>query len=120
MLFGAAGVAIWAVQMMWIPVFAAGVVNGIGHWWGYRNFATSDASTNIVPLGILIGGAELHNNHHAFGSSAKLSARWYEFDLGWTYIRGLELLGLATVRKLAPKLRVEATTKPVPHHATLA
>ena len=119
MLFGAAGIAIWAAQMIWIPIFAAGVVNGIGHWWGYRNFATSDASANIVPFGILIGGEELHNNHHAFGSSAKLSARWYEFDLGWAYIRGLEFLGLATVRKLAPKLKVEPTIKPVPDRETL-
>jgi stearoyl-CoA desaturase (delta-9 desaturase) len=119
MLFGAAGVAIWAVQMAWIPIMAAGVINGIGHYWGYRDFATADASTNIVPWGILIGGEELHNNHHAFGSSAKFSSRWYEFDLGWAYIRGLELLGLATVRKVAPKLKVEAVVKPVPDHATL-
>jgi len=118
-LFGAAGVAIWAVQMMWIPVMAAGVINGIGHYWGYRDFATADASTNIVPWGILIGGEELHNNHHAYGSSAKFSSRWYEFDLGWTYIRALEFLGLAKVRKVAPKLSIEATVKPVPDHATL-
>ena len=84
MLFGAAGLTIWAVQMAWIPVTAAGVINGIGHYWGYRNFACADASTNIVPWGILIGGEELHNNHHAYGTSAKLSSRWYEFDLGWT------------------------------------
>ena len=118
-LFGAAGVAIWAVQMMWIPIMAAGVINGIGHYWGYRDFATADASTNIVPWGILIGGEELHNNHHAYGSSAKFSSRWYEFDLGWTYIRALEFLRLAKVRKLAPKLKVEPTVKPVPDHATL-
>ena len=84
MLFGAVGVTIWAVQMAWIPVTAAGVINGIGHYWGYRNFACADASTNIVPWGILIGGEELHNNHHAYGTSAKLSSRWYEFDIGWT------------------------------------
>ena len=119
MLFGAAGAAIWAVQMMWIPVLAAGVINGIGHFWGYRNFPTADASANIVPWGILIGGEELHNNHHAYGSSAKLSARWYEFDLGWVYIRVLESLRLATVRKLAPRLQVVRTNKPSPDMATL-
>ena len=119
MLFGAAGVTIWAVQMMWIPVLAAGVINGIGHFWGYRNFATADASANIVPWGILIGGEELHNNHHAYGSSAKLSSRWYEFDLGWTYIRILEVMRLARVRKLAPKLQVAGTSKLAPDMATL-
>jgi stearoyl-CoA desaturase (delta-9 desaturase) len=118
-LFGGAGVAIWAVQMMWIPVMAAGIINGIGHYWGYRDFGTADASTNIVPWGILIGGEELHNNHHAYGSSAKFSARWYEFDLGWTYIRALQFFRLATVRKVAPKLSIEATVKSVPDHATL-
>jgi len=82
MLFGGAGLTIWAIQMAWIPVTAAGIINGIGHYWGYRNFASADASTNIVPWGILIGGEELHNNHHAYGTSAKLSSRWYEFDLG--------------------------------------
>jgi stearoyl-CoA desaturase (Delta-9 desaturase) len=104
-LFGPIGLTIWAVQMVWIPFFAAGVINGIGHFWGYRNFACEDASTNIVPWGILVGGEELHNNHHAYGSSAKLSNRWYEFDIGWTYIRTLELLGLASVKKVAPKVR---------------
>jgi len=104
-LFGPIGLTIWAVQMIWIPFFAAGVINGIGHYWGYRNFACEDASTNIVPWGILIGGEELHNNHHAYGSSAKLSNRWYEFDIGWVYIRTLELLGLANVKKVAPKVR---------------
>ncbi len=94
--------------MAWIPVTAAGIINGIGHYWGYRNFASADASTNIVPWGILIGGEELHNNHHAYGTSAKLSSRWYEFDLGWTYIRILETLGLASVRKVAPKLQGRA------------
>jgi stearoyl-CoA desaturase (delta-9 desaturase) len=82
-LFGPIGLTVWAVQMLWIPFFAAGVINGIGHYWGYRNFACEDASTNILPWGILIGGEELHNNHHAYGSSAKLSNRWYEFDIGW-------------------------------------
>jgi stearoyl-CoA desaturase (delta-9 desaturase) len=106
-LFGPIGLTIWAVQMAWIPVTAAGIINGIGHYWGYRNFSTEDASANIVPWGILIGGEELHNNHHAYGTSAKLSSRWYEFDLGWAYIRGLEALGLARVRKVAPKMRFD-------------
>ncbi len=119
MLFGPLGASIWAVQMAWIPIMAAGIVNGIGHWWGYRNFASADASTNIVPWGIIIGGEELHNNHHAYGSSAKLSSRWYEFDLGWTYIRILETLRLATVRKVAPRLRVARTSKAAPDLATL-
>lgn len=103
-LFGGAGLAIWAVQMAWIPFFAAGVINGIGHYWGYRNFENEDASTNIVPWGILIGGEELHNNHHTFGTSAKLSYKWFEFDIGWMYIRIMEILGLAKVRKVAPRL----------------
>src|SRR6266550_3625102 len=107
MLFGPIGATIWAVQMMWIPVTAAGVINGIGHFWGYRNFACKDASRNIVPWGILIGGEELHNNHHAYGTSAKLSSQWYEFDLGWAYIRGLEALGLAKVRKVAPRIKFD-------------
>jgi stearoyl-CoA desaturase (Delta-9 desaturase) len=102
LLFGAAGLSVWAVQMMWIPFFAAGVINGVAHWRGYRNFETVDASTNISPWGILIGGEELHNNHHAFGSSAKFSVKPWEFDIGWLYIRLLESCGLATVRKLAP------------------
>jgi stearoyl-CoA desaturase (delta-9 desaturase) len=106
-LFGPIGLTIWAVQMAWIPVTAAGVINGLGHYWGYRNFSTDDASTNIVPWGILIGGEELHNNHHAYGTSAKLSSRWYEFDLGWAYIRTLEALGLARVRKVAPKMKFD-------------
>jgi stearoyl-CoA desaturase (delta-9 desaturase) len=103
LLFGPAGLAIWAVQMIWIPFWAAGVINGIGHYWGYRNFEIPNAATNIVPWGILIGGEELHNNHHAFGSSAKLSVRWWEFDLGWFYIRLFSLLGLARVLKVAPR-----------------
>jgi stearoyl-CoA desaturase (delta-9 desaturase) len=106
-LFGPIGATIWAVQMMWIPVTAAGVINGIGHYWGYRNFACADASTNIVPWGIVIGGEELHNNHHAYGSSAKLSSQWYEFDIGWVYIRTLAALRLATVRKVAPQIRFD-------------
>jgi stearoyl-CoA desaturase (delta-9 desaturase) len=103
LLFGVYGITVWAVQMLWIPVFAAGVINGIGHYWGYRNFESPDASTNIVPWGILIGGEELHNNHHAFPSSAKLSSKWWEFDIGWLYIRVLSALGLAKVKKVAPE-----------------
>jgi stearoyl-CoA desaturase (delta-9 desaturase) len=117
-LFGVVGAAIWAVQMMWIPFWAAGIVNGVGHYWGYRNYASNDTSTNIVPIGILIGGEELHNNHHAYGSSAKFSAQWYEFDLGWLYIRTLSALGLAHVRRVAPKLKFEPS-KPEADHATL-
>ena len=103
LLFGPIGLTMWAVQMMWIPVTAAGVINGLGHWWGYRNYETPDASTNIVPIGIIIGGEELHNNHHAFASSAKFSSKWWEFDIGWFYIRLLEMLGLARVKKTAPR-----------------
>ncbi|MGH8521549.1 MAG: DesA family fatty acid desaturase [Gammaproteobacteria bacterium] len=103
LLFGPLGLTVWAVQMMWIPVFAAGIVNGLGHYWGYRNFECPDASTNISPWGILIGGEELHNNHHAFASSAKLSSKWWEFDIGWMYIKIFALLGLARVKKLAPQ-----------------
>ena len=106
-LFGAAGIAIWAVQMAWIPFFAAGVINGIGHYWGYRNFESPDASTNIVPFGLLIGGEELHNNHHAFAGSARFSSKWYELDLGWGYIRLLDWLGLAGVKKLPPVLVID-------------
>ncbi|MGE0485096.1 MAG: transposase [Gammaproteobacteria bacterium] len=102
LMYGPLGITIGAVQMAWIPFFAAGVINGLAHWWGYRNFETADASTNISPWGLLIGGEELHNNHHAFGSSAKFSVKPWEFDLGWAYIRVMELLGLATVRKRFP------------------
>ena len=104
-LFGAVGLTIWAVQMAWIPFWAAGVVNGVGHFWGYRNYDCADAATNLVPWGILIGGEELHNNHHSFATSAKLSARWYEFDIGWMYIRILEILGLAKAKKVIPTPR---------------
>lgn len=107
-LFGAIGITIFAVQMLWSPVWAAGVINGIGHFWGYRNFETSDASRNIVPWGILIGGEELHNNHHAHAQSARLSNKWWEFDIGWFYIRLLETLGLARVKKTAPKVQMVA------------
>ena len=106
-LFGIPGIAAWAVQMVWIPFFAAGVINGVGHYWGYRNFESPDAATNIVPWGILIGGEELHNNHHAFPSSARLSSRWWEFDIGWMYIGLLQLLGLAKVRRVAREPAVE-------------
>lgn len=102
-LFGAIGLTVWAVQMLWIPITAAGVINGIGHFWGYRNFDCEDASTNILPWGILIGGEELHNNHHTFATSAKLSNKWYEFDIGWLYIQMMSAVGLATVKKTAPK-----------------
>ncbi len=105
-LFGPIGLTIWAVQMAWIPVTAAGIINGVGHYWGYRNFTCEDASTNILPWGILIGGEELHNNHHAYGSSAKLSNKWYEFDIGWMYIRIMEIFGLAKVKKVAPRVRM--------------
>jgi len=107
MLFGVLGLTVWAIQMAWIPVTAAGVINGIGHFWGYRNYDCKDASTNIIPLGILIGGEELHNNHHTFGTSAKLSAKWFEFDIGWLYISILSFLGLAKVKKIAPEPRFD-------------
>ncbi|MCX7139027.1 MAG: fatty acid desaturase [Proteobacteria bacterium] len=107
-LFGFIGMTIWAVQMMWIPFFAAGIINGVGHYWGYRNFQAEDASRNIVPWGILIGGEELHNNHHAYPSSAQLSNKWWEFDIGWMYIRTMEILGLAHVKKVAPKVMLAA------------
>jgi len=106
-LFGAIGLTIWAVQMAWIPIFAAGIVNGVGHWRGYRNFETADASTNITPIAVLIGGEELHNNHHAFASSARFSVKPWEVDIGWVYIRILAALGLARIKKLAPVLRFD-------------
>ncbi|PZO09843.1 MAG: acyl-CoA desaturase [Lysobacteraceae bacterium] len=105
-LFGIPGVAIWALQMMWMPFWAAGVINGLGHWWGYRNFDTADTATNLMPWGVWIGGEELHNNHHAFPSSAKFSLRKYEFDIGWAVISGLRALGLAKVLRVAPELDV--------------
>jgi stearoyl-CoA desaturase (delta-9 desaturase) len=106
LLFGAIGLTVWAVQMLWIPVTAAGIINGLGHWWGYRNFESPDTSTNISPWGIVIGGEELHNNHHTYPTSAKLSVKRYEFDIGWAYIRVLQALGLATVRKTPPHLKL--------------
>ena len=105
-LFGFAGVAVWAVQMLWIPFWAAGVVNGLGHWWGYRNFVTDDTATNLTPWGLWIGGEELHNNHHAFPSSAKFALRKWEIDVGWTMIKLFETLGLAKVLRVAPSLNV--------------
>ena len=104
-LFGVAGLTVWAIQMAWIPITAAGIINGIGHYWGYRNFEAPDASTNITPWGILIGGEELHNNHHTYPTSAKFSVKKYEFDMGWAYISALQKLGLAKVKKTPPKLQ---------------
>lgn len=117
-LFGALGATVWAVQMLWIPITAAGIINGIGHYWGYRNFEAPDASTNISPWGIIIGGEELHNNHHTYPTSAKLSVKPYEFDIGWLYIRTFEILGLAKVRKTPPKLAL-GSVKPVADGKTL-
>lgn len=104
--FGVLGLTIWALQMAWIPLFAAGVVNGIGHYWGYRNFESKDASRNIIPLGIFIGGEELHNNHHAYASSAKFSAKWWEIDMGWWVIRLLQVFRLASPKKVLHKPRL--------------
>ncbi len=106
-LFGPLGLTLWAIQMLWIPLWAAGVINGLGHYLGYRNFETRDASTNILPIGLFIGGEELHNNHHAYPSSAKLSARWFEFDLGWGYIRMMALLKLARVKRVALESKID-------------
>jgi stearoyl-CoA desaturase (delta-9 desaturase) len=117
-LFGALGLTVWAVQMMWIPVTAAGIINGAAHYWGYRNFEAPDASTNISPWGILIGGEELHNNHHTYPTSAKLSVKPYEFDIGWMYITMLQSIGLAKVKKTPPKLAYGAI-RPVADEKTL-
>ena len=117
-LFGFAGVAVWAIQMLWIPFWAAGVVNGLGHWWGYRNFVTDDTATNLSPWGLWIGGEELHNNHHAFPSSAKFALRRFELDAGWVAIRGLQKLGLAKVLRVAPTLNVRPNIR-VPDSDTL-
>ena len=100
LLFGWIGILVWTVQMIWIPFHAAGVINGIGHYFGYRNWQTDDRSTNIVPFGIWIGGEELHNNHHNSPASPKLSNKWYEIDLGWIYIKLLSLIGLAAIKKV--------------------
>ncbi|MDD3518669.1 MAG: fatty acid desaturase, partial [Chromatiales bacterium] len=108
LLFGVAGITIWAVQMLWIPFWAAGVINGAAHFWGYRNYEmTGESSTNICNVGLLIGGEELHNNHHAFPGSARFSRHWWEFDVGWMYIRLLAWLGLAQVRRVAPRPYVD-------------
>jgi stearoyl-CoA desaturase (Delta-9 desaturase) len=117
-LFGLAGILIWVTQMVWIPFWAAGVINGIGHDWGYRNHECPDASTNIIPWGVVVGGEELHNNHHAYSSSAKFSSKWWELDMGWMYICLLERIGLARVKKVAPKL-VIGPTKPMVDMETL-
>ncbi|MBN9409504.1 MAG: fatty acid desaturase [Burkholderiales bacterium] len=117
-LFGAVGAAVWAVQMAWIPFWAAGVVNGIGHYWGYRNFEAVDASTNLSPIGFIIGGEELHNNHHTYPTSAKFSVKPYEFDIGWLYISLMQKVGWAKVRKTAPKLQLGAV-RPVADEKTL-
>ena len=117
-LFGVAGLAVWAVQMIWIPVTAAGIINGIGHYWGYRNFEAPDASTNISPWGLIIGGEELHNNHHTYPTSAKFSVKKYEFDIGWVYISLMKKIGWATVKKVPPKLQLGAI-KPVADEKTL-
>jgi stearoyl-CoA desaturase (delta-9 desaturase) len=117
-LFGVIGATVWAIQMLWIPITAAGIINGIGHYWGYRNFEAVDASRNIMPWGILIGGEELHNNHHTYPTSAKLSVKPYEFDIAWGYIRAMEMLGMAKVRKTPPQLRM-GNVRPVADNETL-
>ncbi|MBK0394569.1 fatty acid desaturase [Ramlibacter algicola] len=117
-LFGGLGATVWAVQMLWIPITAAGIINGIGHYWGYRNFEAPDASTNISPWGVIIGGEELHNNHHTYPTSAKFSVKKYEFDIGWVYIRAMEAIGWAKVKKVPPKLRLGAV-RPVADEKTL-
>lgn len=117
-LFGFKGVAAWALQMAWIPFWAAGVINGLGHWWGYRNFETSDTATNLTPWGVWIGGEELHNNHHAFPSSAKFALRRWEFDIGWVVIKGFEKIGMAKVLRVAPSLNVRPNI-PMPDMDTM-
>ena len=117
-LFGAIGLAVWAVQMAWIPVMATGVINGIGHYWGYRNFESPDASTNVSFWGIVIGGEELHNNHHTYPTSAKFSVKKYEFDIGWFYISLMEKIGWATVKKVVPKIQL-GDIQPVADEKTL-
>ncbi len=113
-LFGLPGISIWGIQMLWIPILAAGVINGIGHFWGYRNFDCPDASKNVFPIGLLIGGEELHNNHHCHATSAKLSSKWFEFDVGWCYIRMFECLGLVQVKNVSrPSRFVNRGNQPV-------
>ena len=113
LLFGPIGITMWAVQMIWIPFFAAGIINGVGHYWGYRNYESADAATNIVPWGILIGGEELHNNPHAFPGSAKLSSKPWEFDIGWLYIRSMQIIGLAKIKKVAPEPQINPAKQAV-------
>lgn len=110
-LFGIPGITVWALQMMWIPLFAAGVINGIGHYWGYRNFECPDAARNVFPWSVLTCGEELHNNHHTYGTSAKFSVKWWEFDLGWLYISILKVFRLVKVRKTFPELEMVADKK---------
>jgi stearoyl-CoA desaturase (delta-9 desaturase) len=117
-LFGVAGLSVWAVQMAWTPIMAAGIINGAGHYWGYRNFEAADASTNISPWGIIIAGEELHNNHHTYPTSAKLSVKPYEFDIGWMYISLMQSVGLAKVKKTPPKLAF-GDVRPVADEKTL-
>lgn len=117
-LFGAAGLTVWAVQMAWTPIMAAGIINGAAHYWGYRNFEAPDASTNISPWGIIIAGEELHNNHHTYPTSAKLSVKPYEFDIGWMYISLMQRVGLATVKKTPPRLAL-GDVRPVADEKTL-
>lgn len=112
-LFGTIGLTIWALQMAWIPLFAAGVINGIGHYWGYRNYEVKDNSRNLVPFAFFLGGEELHNNHHAFAASAKFSAKWWEMDIGWYVIRLLQLFGLAKPKRTVPKLKSVAAKKQI-------
>ena len=117
-LFGALGLAVWAMQMAWTPITAAGIINGAAHFWGYRNFESADASTNLVPWGIIIAGEELHNNHHTYPTSAKLSVKPYEFDIGWMYICMMQAVGLAKVKKTPPKLAL-GDVRPVADEKTL-
>ena len=119
-LFGVVGIIIWAIQMAWTPIFAAGGINGAGHYWGYRNYDTSDDSTNMIPLGIVIGGEELHNNHHAFPTAAKFSLKPWEFDLGWMYIKLFSLLGQIKVKRLAPVTIINEPSKSLDHETGYA
>jgi len=119
-LFGVVGIIIWAIQMAWTPIFAAGGINGAGHYWGYRNYDTSDDSTNMIPLGIVIGGEELHNNHHAFPTAAKFSLKPWEFDLGWMYIKLFSLLGQIKVKRLAPITIINEPSKSLDHETGYA
>jgi stearoyl-CoA desaturase (delta-9 desaturase) len=114
-LFGVIGFSVWAIQMIWIPIHAAGIINGLGHWWGYRNYDCEDASTNVSPWGFIIGGEELHNNHHTYPTSAKFSIKWYEIDVGWGYISAMKAVGLAKVKKRSPKARF-VDVRPVDHN----